>query len=164
MFCDLPSKSGTVLLQWAILTLRRKAQEQNLELSKLGKLRTGLDGVCLEKEVQRGEPETPLCWMSLEMMPLSFLSSSTTFCLRHPCRFGNAATQTWLVALESRWSIRDSWVLMGSSCGEGAWEEPSLVSPGDVGQPRSCAALAGSWKPACRPFSPESSLNEEVGQ
>lgn len=150
MCCDLPSKCGTVLLLWAVLlTLRRKAQERNLELPKLGKLRTGLDGVCVEKEAQRGEPETPSCWVSPEMMPLSFLSSSTTYCLRHPCRFGNAATQTWLVALESHWSIRDSWVLTGSSCGEGAWEEPSLVSPGDLGQPRSCVCCSCRILKAC---------------
>lgn len=54
-------------------------------------------------------------------MPCPSLCSLTTYCPPHPCHVGNAATQTWLLAPGSHWSLNDSWVRMDDSCGGGAW-------------------------------------------
>ena len=64
-----------------------------------------------------------LCWECPQrVMPCPSLCSLTTYCPLHPCHVGNAAPQTWLLALESHWSLNDNWVRMDDSCGGGAWE------------------------------------------
>lgn len=61
--------------------------------------------------------------------PCVCLCSLTTYYHLRPCRFGNAATRMWLLVPQSHWSLKDSWVRTGDSCGGEAWEELSQVSP-----------------------------------
>lgn len=172
MCCDLPSKPGAVILQWATLTLRKKAQEWNLELSELGKLKTRLDGMCLEKEVQRWEPENPLCWVSPRMMPLSFSSQLDHILSPPPMPFRKCSNPDVACGLGKSLKYKRQLSGDGKQLRRGSLGGALTGESGQVGQRRNCTFLTGSWtalefcvwKPACRPFcgvlfSPESSLN-----
>ena len=119
------------MLQWgfcskARFSFRWKTQQCHLAVSKPATLKAGLGQRDGEKE-KENESMLGGSFILVESVPTKSchcpsLCSLTTYYPRHPCHFGNAATQTWLLALESHWSLKDKWVRMEDSCGGEAWE------------------------------------------